>query len=87
MGDKGGVANGSAEPDVHNGDSIVIEDCRDIFRGELVRRVADEQTCLSDRTVTDDNAPKQYSLVSNKPSLSGCPSIRDVVEAAGRVLP
>lgn len=44
--------------DVHDRDSIVIEDRRDVFRGKLVRRVADEKTCLSDRTVTDDHAPR-----------------------------
>lgn len=50
----------------HNSDSIVIEDSRDVFGGELVCRVADEQACLSDSTVADDNTPrggKEWSVV------------------------
>lgn len=41
----------------HNGHGVVVEDGRDIFRGELVCRVADEETCLADGTVTDDDTP------------------------------
>jgi hypothetical protein len=41
----------------HDGDGVVVEDGGDIFRGELVRGVADEKTCLADSTVTDDDAP------------------------------
>jgi hypothetical protein len=41
----------------HNGDGVVVEDGGDIFRGELVRGVTNEQTCLADGTVTDDDAP------------------------------
>jgi hypothetical protein len=48
--------------DVHNRDGIVVEDCGNIFRGKLVCRVADEKTCLSDRTVTDDHAPTRELL-------------------------
>jgi hypothetical protein len=40
----------------HNGDGVVVEHGGDIFRGELVGGVADEQTCLADSTVTDDDA-------------------------------
>lgn len=41
----------------HNGHGVVVEDSRDIFRGEFVCRVADEETCLADSTVTDDDTP------------------------------
>lgn len=41
---------------LHDCDGVVIEDCGHIFGGELVGGVTDEKTCLSDRTVTDDNA-------------------------------
>jgi hypothetical protein len=41
----------------HNGHGVVVEDGRDIFRGELVRGVTDKKTCLADSTVTDDDAP------------------------------
>lgn len=43
--------------DVHDSNGIVIEDGRDVFRGEFVGRVADEETCLADSTVTDDDTP------------------------------
>lgn len=42
---------------VHYGDGIVIEDGRDIFGGELVRSIADEEACLSDSTITDNHTP------------------------------
>jgi hypothetical protein len=41
----------------HNGDGVVVEDGGDIFRGELVGGITNEQTCLADGTVTDDDAP------------------------------
>lgn len=41
----------------HYGDGVVVEHGRDIFRGELVGGVADEQTCLANRTVADNDAP------------------------------
>jgi hypothetical protein len=41
----------------HNSDGVVVEDGGDIFRGELVRGITNEQTCLADGTVTDDDAP------------------------------
>lgn len=41
----------------HDGHSVVVEDCRNIFRGELVGGITDKKTCLSDRTVADDDAP------------------------------
>lgn len=43
---------------LHDSDSVVIENGRDIFRGELVGCVADQKTCLADSTVTDDNTPR-----------------------------
>lgn len=57
---------------VHDRDNIVIEDGGHVFRGELVRRVADEKTCLADRTVTDNHAPgEQDTSVSEELSSSG----------------
>lgn len=44
---------------LHDCDGVVIEDCGHIFGGELVGGVTDEETCLSDRTVSDDNASVQ----------------------------
>ena len=43
----------------HNGHGIVVEYGGNVFRGELVRGIADEQTCLSDCTVADDDAPAE----------------------------
>ena len=55
----------------HDCDSIVVEDGRDIFGGEFVCRIADEETCLADGTVTDHHAPIgfQGSLVQSLPPL------------------
>lgn len=50
---EGGVA---AVRHVHYRDGIVIEYGRDVFGGELVGRIADQQTSLADSTVTDDDA-------------------------------
>lgn len=41
----------------HYGHGIVVEDCGDIFRGKFVGGIADEETCLADRTVADDDTP------------------------------
>lgn len=41
---------------VHDCDGIVVEDCRDVFRRELVRGIANEQAGLAYSTVSDDNA-------------------------------
>lgn len=41
----------------HNGDSVVVEDRGDIFRRELIRGVTDEETCLADSTVANNDAP------------------------------
>jgi len=50
------------ERDVHNRDGVVIEDCGYIFRGEFVGCVANEETCLANGTVTDDDASAQASV-------------------------
>ena len=42
--------------DLHNGHGIVVKDGGDIFRGELVCRVAYEEASLADSTVTDYDA-------------------------------
>jgi hypothetical protein len=42
---------------LHNSDCIVVKDSWDIFRGELVRCVTDEETSLSHCTIADDDAP------------------------------
>lgn len=41
----------------HYGDGVVIEHGGNIFRGKLVRGVTDEETCLADSTIADDDAP------------------------------
>lgn len=43
----------------HDGHGVVVEDRGDVFRGKLVGGIADEQTCLADRTVADDDAPAE----------------------------
>lgn len=40
---------------VHYGHGIVVENCRHIFRRELVGGIADEETRLADGTVTHNN--------------------------------
>ena len=49
--------SGGLREALHDGHGIVVEYGGDVFRGELVGGVADEQTCLSDCTVADDDAP------------------------------
>ena len=44
------------EGDSHNGNSIVVEDSRDVFGREFVCRVADKEASLSHSTVTYDHA-------------------------------
>ena len=74
-------------PDIHNRDGIVVEDCRHVFRGELVCRVADEKTCLANRTVADDHAPKTQLLGQRQAQLlgymSGSRSDRDASNRGG----
>jgi hypothetical protein len=48
-----GMAEGSCYS--HNGNGIVIEDGRDIFGGEFVGRVTDEETSLAHSTITDNH--------------------------------
>lgn len=43
--------------DSHNRDSIVVENCRDIFRWEFICRVTDEEASLSYSTIADDHTP------------------------------
>lgn len=52
----GRVGRSAWSRSLHDCDSVIVEDCGDIFGGELVGGIADEETCLSDRTVTNDNA-------------------------------
>lgn len=50
---------GATDEDLHHRHRIVIEDCRDIFRGEFVGGVGDEQAGLANCTVTNDNTPRR----------------------------
>jgi hypothetical protein len=43
--------------DSHNGDGIIVEDCRDIFRGEFVGGIADQKASLANGTVSENNTP------------------------------
>jgi hypothetical protein len=47
----------------HDGDGIVVEDSGDIFRGELVGGIADEETSLADCTIADDDAPARRAIL------------------------
>lgn len=49
---------GSYNMHSHNGDGVVVENSRNIFGGELVGRVANEQAGLADGTIADDDAPR-----------------------------
>jgi hypothetical protein len=40
----------------HDCNGIVVEDSRNIFRWELVGRIADEKTGLADRTIPHNDA-------------------------------
>lgn len=48
--------------DLHDSNRIVVEDRRNIFRGEFVCCVRDEQTCLSHSTVSNHDTPGQREL-------------------------
>jgi hypothetical protein len=42
--------------DLHDSNCIIVKDSRDVFGREFVCCVADEETSLAHRTVTDDHA-------------------------------
>lgn len=66
------MTGGRKKMDSHHRDGVVIENGRDIFRGELVCCVADEETSLSNGTVADDYAPrKQAQRVSSNAPVNG----------------
>jgi hypothetical protein len=54
-----------ARGDSHHSNGIVIEDGWDVFGGELVGGVANEQTGLAHGTITDDHTPAHRNVVSN----------------------
>jgi hypothetical protein len=64
----------------HHRDRIVVEDRGHIFRGELVRRVADEKTGFSYSTVTD------YYTPAGKASRLAPNSDRDATDSETRQL-
>lgn len=64
----------------HHRDRIVVEDRGYIFRGELVRRIADEKTRLSYSTVTD------YYTPAGKASRLALISDRDATDSNARQL-
>lgn len=43
--------------DLHDSDRIVVEDGRDVLRGEFIRRITDEKASLANSTITNDDAP------------------------------
>lgn len=47
------------DADSHNSNSIVIKDSRNIFGREFVGGVANQEACLSDRTVSNHDASRQ----------------------------
>lgn len=47
------------EHDLHHGHGVVVEDGGDIFGGELVGCVGDEQASLTHGTVTDHDTPRR----------------------------
>lgn len=46
----------------HDGDGVVVKYSGDIFRGELVGGVTDEQTCLANGTVADYDTPRREGV-------------------------
>lgn len=50
--------------DLHDSDGIVVKDGGDVFGGELVGRVADQETRLPDSTVANDDASDSWSAMS-----------------------
>jgi len=55
-------AGRTGQEHVHDGDGVVIEDCRHIFRGEFVGCIADEEACLPDSTVANDDTSAHISV-------------------------
>jgi hypothetical protein len=53
-----------AEGGSHDSHGVVVENCGNVFRGKLVRGVADEQTCLADSTVADDDTPVEGVILA-----------------------
>jgi hypothetical protein len=47
----------------HNGHGVVVEDGGNIFRGELVGGIADEETSLADCTIADDDTPARVAIL------------------------
>ena len=48
---------------LHDSYGIIVENCWDVFGGELVCGVADEKACLADGTIADHNAPEWRQLI------------------------
>ena len=57
-------SRGMGVDDLHDSDRIVVEDGRDVFGGKLIGRVADEETCLPDSTVANDDASDGWTATS-----------------------
>jgi len=51
--------------DSHDCNRIVVKDCRDIFRGEFVGGVTNEEAGLANRTIANNNASVGKNLVSS----------------------
>lgn len=52
---------------LHDGDGVVVKDSRNVLAGELVGRVADEQTRFPDGAVTDNDTSVQFSFWPDRP--------------------
>ena len=62
----------------HHRDGVVVENRGDIFRGELVRRIANEKARLSYSTVTDYYTPaSDASRLAHVPGRGA--TVRDVM--------
>jgi hypothetical protein len=49
------IIHQSPKDDIHHRDGIIIKNGRNVFRGELVCCVTDEEASLSYSTIADDN--------------------------------
>lgn len=72
----------SREKYSHDCDSIVIKHCRDVFRRELVRGIANEKAGLANSTVTDDNASISPLIVVSTCLNNSAPGLRADTRAA-----